>query len=87
MPNRRLKSVFVTMPPDERARLDAYAQTLGRPLSWVCRDALRVYLDTMEPQARALGRNTKTALARPVLDGSPPPPAVRLGRPRKVGNG
>ena len=40
--------LFITMPPAERERLNAFADRVGRPCSWLVRDALRVYLDAVE---------------------------------------
>ncbi len=80
-PNRRNVPLFVVLPPDERARVDAFAAAVGRPNSWVVRDALRLYLDAME-------KNT-AALARLKLDaadaGKTKQP--RRGRPRGYGAG
>lgn len=51
---RRNVPLFVMLPPNERGRLNAFAGKLGRPFSWVVRDALRVYLDAVEADAGKL---------------------------------
>lgn len=53
---RRNVPLYVTLPPEERARIVALAAKLGRPLSWTVRDALRLYLDALETDAAALAR-------------------------------
>jgi len=54
--NRRNVPLFVTMPPEERDRVAAFARKVGRPLSWAVRDGLRLYLDAVEADAEALAR-------------------------------
>ena len=51
---RRNVPLYVMMPPEERARLAAFAASVARPLSWVVRDALRVYLDAVGTDADKL---------------------------------
>jgi predicted DNA-binding protein len=40
--------------PAERDRLDAFAEAVGRPVSWVVRDAVTCYLDSLEDDVAAL---------------------------------
>ena len=53
---RNNEPVYIMMPPDERARLVDFAAKVDRPLSWVIRDALRVYLDAVGTDAANLAR-------------------------------
>ena len=53
---RRNVPLFVTLPPEERARIVALAAKVGRPLSWTVRDGLRAYLDTVEADTGRLER-------------------------------
>ena len=53
-PRRRNVPLFITLPPDERARIVAFAAKVGRPLSWTVRDGMRAYLDTVEADAGKL---------------------------------
>lgn len=76
MTTRKNKPLFITLPPDERDRLGAYAAKVGRPMSWTVRDALTLYLDAMEARAADLGDVTlditqagKTSQGKP---GRPP---------------
>lgn len=71
----------VTMPPDEALRLRAFAQDVGRPMSWVVRDALRLYLDRVEADGRALAARLRLAGDALDPDTAPPPPVGRAGRP------
>ena len=77
-PNRRTVPLYVMLPPEERARLVDFAASVGRPLSWTVRDALRVYLDAVEPDA--------AAVAAPVVDpaAAGKTTAPRRGRPPKA---
>ena len=45
------KPLMLFVPPEEHARLEAFALRMGRPRSWVVRDALRAYLDALEGNA------------------------------------
>jgi len=60
---RKNVPLYVMMPPSERARLDTFAERIERPFSWVVRDALRLYLDAAESDARQMD-----ALRNPDLD-------------------
>ena len=51
---RHKKPLHIMLPADERERLETYAGKVGRPLSWVVRDGLRAYLDTVEADADRL---------------------------------
>ena len=75
--NRRNVPLYVTMPPEERDRVAAFARNVGRPLSWAVRDGLRLYLDAVEGDAAALAR----VKVDPSKAGKTKPP--RRGRPRK----
>jgi len=75
---RRNVPLYVMLPPEERARLEAYAETVDRPLSWAVRDALRLYLEAMETDAAALRR----VKLDPTDAGKTKQP--RRGRPRKT---
>lgn len=81
---RRNVPLFITMPPDERARVVDVAARIGRPLSWTVRDALRVYLDAVEGNAAQLA-----SLRAPDVDLGNAGRTVqaRRGRPRKHGFG
>lgn len=45
-----------TMPPLEKKRLAAFAEKVGRPMGWVIRDALAVYIAAAESDADTLAR-------------------------------
>jgi predicted DNA-binding protein len=85
---RRNKPFQVTMPPSELERLRAFAEQVERPMSWVVRDAVTVYLDAVEADAEALAR-----LQAKVQDATVPPEAagetapLKRGRPRKRTDG
>lgn len=51
---RRNKPMMITMPIDERVRLTAYAGKVGRPISWVVREALEFYLPLAEAKVDQL---------------------------------
>ena len=84
-PNRRNLPLFVTMPPLERERLTAFAASIGRPFSWVVRDAVAVYLDAVQADGDKLAR-LRAAVAVPGLDLRKAGRTVQVnrGRPRKV---
>jgi hypothetical protein len=46
--------LFLHLPPDERERLATFCELARRPLSWVARDAIRLYLDAIEKDPSAL---------------------------------
>lgn len=81
-PNRRTVPLFVTMLPPEKERLEDYAQASGRPPTWIVRDALRAYLDTVD----ATGELRPTKLSMKL---SPTPPIIPRspGRPPKKRRG
>lgn len=74
--------LYIMLPPDERARLDAFAAAIARPFSWCVRDALRLYLDAVEADAgkmaalRAPPVDIRTA-GRTVQDRRGRPPNVK----------
>lgn len=81
---RNTVPLFITMPPEERDRVAAFAAKVGRPMGWIARDALRAYMDAAERDAEALAR-VRERLAAPTLSAAkvgrtPQPPR---GRPRK----
>jgi len=76
---RRNVPLYVTLPPEERARIVALAAKLGRPLSWTVRDALRLYLDALETDAAALARLKVDARAAGKTE------QPKRGRPRGYG--
>lgn len=81
-PNRRTVPLLVTMLPDEKARLEAYAQESGRPVTWIVRDGVRAYLDTVEAtgELRPAKLSTKLSPSAPVIPRSPGrPPKKRRG--------
>jgi predicted transcriptional regulator len=78
-PQRRNVSFIVAMPPLERLRLTTLASKLGRPISWVVRDAVRLYAEAAEPNVEALTRK----LAALDITAGKHVPASRDGRPPK----
>jgi len=71
------KPLMITMPPDELDRLRGFSGELGRPVSWVVRDAVHAYMDTLADDAQALaavrkvnlgaiGKTKQTRRGRPV---------------------
>lgn len=78
--------LFITLPPEERDRVAAFAAKVGRPLSWAVRDGLRAYLDTVEADADRLER-LRADVAAPKVDLSKTGKTVQVkrGRPRGYG--
>ena len=64
---RRNVPLFIILPPEERARLIAFAKSIDRPFSWAVRDALRVYLDAVEGDAAKLA-SLRANISAPALD-------------------
>ena len=85
---RRNVPLYVMLPPEELARVKAFAAKVGRPLSWAVRDGLRAYLDTVEADAGRLER-LRADVEAPLVDlskaGKTKQP--KRGRPRKKGYG
>lgn len=82
---RRNVPLFITLPPDERDRVASFAAKVGRPLSWVVRDALSVYLDAVENDAgklAALRADVQAPKVDPRKAGKTKPP--RRGRPPRL---
>ena len=77
---RKLLPVFTTMPANEKARLMTFAKTVGRPLSWIIRDALTNYLDAVGKDAGKLAQLQAPLLSAPEIGKAY---AVKMGRPRK----
>ncbi len=76
---RRNLAMNLSLPAEELLRLRDFAVFVGRPMSWIVRDALRLYIDRMESDPPAwAARSTPGALDT----GSSPPPELRgAGRP------
>ena len=85
---RNTVPLFITMPPEERDRVAAFAAKVGRPMGWIARDALRAYMDAAERDAatlaRVLGRVTAPEVPAAKVGRTVQP---KKGRPPKVGNG
>ena len=75
---RRNVPLYVMLPPDELARVKAFAAKVGRPLSWAVRDALTVYLDALEADA------DRMAVIKLDLSKAGRTVPLPTGRPRKV---
>jgi hypothetical protein len=85
---RRNVPLYVMLPPEELARVRAFAAKVGRPLSWAVRDGLRAYLDTVEADAGRLERlraDVEAPNVDPRKTGKTEQP--RRGRPRRGGYG
>jgi len=84
-PTRQNNRIMISLPPDERLRLANFAREVGRPVSWVVRDAVREYAQRLRPimeQVRA------AANWPPNWDNEDPQaadrvPTVKRGRPPK----
>ena len=84
--SRRNLTLFLTLPPPERQRLEMFAKSVGRPLSWVVRDACRLYMDAAEADADAMSRLRSAAPALDMKDAGKTPQDKR-GRPKKLPEG
>lgn len=51
---RRNKPMMITMPIEERVRLTAFSGKVGRPISWIVREALGFYLPLAEAKVDML---------------------------------
>jgi predicted DNA-binding protein len=78
---RRNLPMQITMPPDERARLAKFVRDIGRPTSWVVREAVQMYIhaasfdvERLKAKLKSFGLNDAQI---------PPVPMTRIGRPRK----
>ena len=72
------KPLMLFVPPEEHARLEAFAVRMGRPRAWVVRDALRAYLDALEvnaAQVEALRMDPKLVLGPDVAA-----PMMKMGK-------
>lgn len=69
----------LSIPPDELQRARDFGDNVGRPLSWILRDALRLYLDRMEIDAEALAARLKPSSLP--AHSVPPPDVPKMGRP------
>ena len=47
-PAKSRHPLFLNIPDTERARLGTFAETVGRPVSWVVRDTVTLYIDAAE---------------------------------------
>jgi hypothetical protein len=75
MPRNKVP-LFCTVEPEERDRILTFAGKIGRPFSWVVRDACRVYLDAVEADPRKLLKPTVSA-----KDAGATPAGRTAGRP------
>ena len=74
-----LSNTFFHCSHEEKERLVSFAERMGRPLSWVIRDAIQRYIDAIESDPAALAR-----LASPKMDLRQTPVGTpRRGRPPK----
>jgi predicted transcriptional regulator len=80
---RRNLPMQITMPPDERARLAKFVRDIGRPTSWVVREAVRMYLDLAEIKVAELRNKLEAANYEDIAAGEPVPQS-KIGRPRKT---
>lgn len=81
LPTRRPNRIMISLPAEERLRLTNFSKELGRPMSWVVRDAVREYAERLRPvmdQFRAQLQNG----AHP-LKTAGQVPVVKMGRPPK----
>lgn len=59
--NAREGVLYVTgVETNERAQLEDFAAAVGRPTSWVVRDALRCYIASLEPDVEAFKQKLET---------------------------
>ena len=82
---RHKTPMYLMLPPEEKDRLAEFSTKVGRAMSWVIRDALRVYLDAAEADADLMARlRTQLDAVRPdpsnigqtpAEERQPPPPA------------
>jgi predicted DNA-binding protein len=80
---RRNLPMQITMPPDERARLAKFVRDIGRPTSWVVREAVRMYLELAERKVAELRTKLEAANYEDIA-ASEPVPQSKMGRPRKT---
>ena len=73
----------ITMPPDERSRLAKFVRDVGRPTSWVVREAVRMYLELAESKVAELRSQLEAANYADIAAGGPVPQS-KMGRPRKT---
>ena len=86
---RQAVPMQISIPPEERDRLQAFARQIRQPVSWVVRDAVRVYMQTPEAlaAAKAVARaaGPTRAKIRPASVGTTP--HLKPGRPGKARTG
>ena len=75
------------MPAAERDRLADFAGKVGRPMTWVVRDALDAYLAAVQADPEALERIKGTPYALTLDMNRPPVKGRHPGRPPKRGRG
>lgn len=80
---RRHLPMQITMPPDERARLAKFVRDIGRPTSWVVREAVQMYLDLAEAKVEQLRAKLEAARFEDITGGQSVPQS-KMGRPRKT---
>jgi len=82
---RRKVPLYIMMPPAERERVETFSARVERPMSWVVRDALRVYMDAVATTPAKL--DALRAVKTPEVDladvGKTPQP--KRGRPPGFG--
>jgi len=79
MPRNKVP-LYCIVEPAERARILGFAKVIGRPFSWVVRDACRVYLDAVEKDPRKLFKPSVDA-----RDAGKTPAGRLVGRPFGTG--
>ena len=84
-PSRKTVNLFLTLLPEEKERLDTHAQTTGRPITWIVRDACRAYLDTVEAKGGPRPAHLNVTLSQevPLIRRSPgrPPREAKAAKP------
>lgn len=82
-PSRKTVNLFLTLLPEEKERLEDHAQTTGRPITWIVRDACRAYLDTVEAKGEMRPAHLNVTLSHevPLIRRSPGrPPGAKAAR-------
>jgi predicted transcriptional regulator len=78
-PIRHNNRIMISLPPAERLRIANLAKELGRPLSWVVRDAVQSYAARVRP---VLEQFRESLAHAPALD-EERAPTIKRGRPPK----
>jgi predicted DNA-binding protein len=88
-PTRHNNRMMISLPPDERLRLANFAKELGRPVSWVVRDAVRAYAVRVRPvleqfrESLAHGDTLNEERAPTTKRGRPPKPRRSASKSHK----